>query len=204
MCKGSIAEWILSLATTRDRATSTAGDLLEEAAFRGVCWFWVSLLRATISLVWQAWVNDPVRMAGLALGACFFELAFMLVAGGLVLLGGMAIQGTVQMLWGNVFGLTIHSYTAAAAVLWVATSIWQFFVGGWLGRHSPGRELAACLAYLVVERVLNMTLVLFVPLSAVHYTSLDVTLAVAAYVVSTMLVVAGAARVRAESAPVVR
>jgi hypothetical protein len=196
MRKDSIAEWVLSLVSTQERAASTAGDLLEEAEFRGVPWFWLSLVRTTASLVWQSWVNAPVRTAGLAIGACLFELGFMLVAGALVLLGSMAIRGTAQMLWGNALGLMIHTDTAAAAVLWVATSICQFFVGRWLGRHSPGRELAACLAYLVVEKVLNVTLLFFVPLSTSAYTSLDLTLAAATYVVSTMFVFAGAATAR--------
>jgi hypothetical protein len=108
------------------------------------------------------------------------------------------------MLWGNVLGLTIHTQTAAAAVLWVATSILQFFVGRWLGRHSPGRELAACLAYLVVERVLNVTLLFFVPLSTAAYTSLDLSLAVTTYVVSTMFLFAGAATARTDRAPLLR
>ena len=53
MRSAHIAEWILALVTTRDRATSTVGDLTEQAAARDAVWFWLSVLRATASLLWR-------------------------------------------------------------------------------------------------------------------------------------------------------
>ncbi len=49
----NIAEWILALVTTRDRAASTVGDLAEGAATRGAVWFWSGVLRTAASLLWR-------------------------------------------------------------------------------------------------------------------------------------------------------
>lgn len=43
--KDRIAEGLLALVTTPDRATSTVGDLMEHAGQRGGLWFWSSVLR---------------------------------------------------------------------------------------------------------------------------------------------------------------
>jgi hypothetical protein len=48
-----IAEWILALVTRQDRAMSTTGDLTEEAATRGVVWFWSHVVRTAASLLWR-------------------------------------------------------------------------------------------------------------------------------------------------------
>ncbi len=67
----NIAEWILALVTTRDRAASTVGDLAEVAATRGVVWFWSGVLRTAASLLWRDVAERPARITGLA----FFGLA---------------------------------------------------------------------------------------------------------------------------------
>ena len=40
MRNAHLAEWILSLFTTRERAAATVGDLTENASARGALWFW--------------------------------------------------------------------------------------------------------------------------------------------------------------------
>jgi hypothetical protein len=50
MREARIAQLILSLATTPDRAASTVGDLLKEADARGSMWFWSSVFHTTGSL----------------------------------------------------------------------------------------------------------------------------------------------------------
>src|ERR1035437_2113127 len=57
-----IAEWILALVTTRDRAASTVGDLTEGAATRGVVWFWCGVLRTAASLLWRDVAEHPARV----------------------------------------------------------------------------------------------------------------------------------------------
>jgi hypothetical protein len=62
MRKALIAEWILSLATTPERAAATVGDLLERpSGFR------LSVLRTFASLVIDGLAASPLRVAGLAL-----------------------------------------------------------------------------------------------------------------------------------------
>ena len=61
-----IAESILSLVTSRDRALSTAGDLTEQAAVRGVSWFWSSVLRTAGSYVWQTFTESPLHLTAVA------------------------------------------------------------------------------------------------------------------------------------------
>ncbi len=66
MPKETAAEWILTLVTTPDRATSTVGDLLEEGSGRGACWFWSSVLRTAASHVWRDLCSARGRMIRLA------------------------------------------------------------------------------------------------------------------------------------------
>ncbi len=61
-----IAEWILTLITSRDRAEAVVGDLTEKAAARGLFWFWSGVLRTTASLLWRAVTENNARVARLA------------------------------------------------------------------------------------------------------------------------------------------
>jgi hypothetical protein len=56
-----IAEWILALVTSGDRAMSTTGDLLEEAAARGAVWFWSHVLHTAASLLWRDNAENRAR-----------------------------------------------------------------------------------------------------------------------------------------------
>jgi hypothetical protein len=62
-----IAEWILSLFVSRDRASSTAGDLAEQSASRGQVWFWAGVFRTAASLLYRGVADRPARMTGWAL-----------------------------------------------------------------------------------------------------------------------------------------
>jgi hypothetical protein len=64
---GKIAQLILSLATTPDRAATTVGDMLEESAARGSLWFWSNILRTASSLWWRDFrsaAHAPARAMG--------------------------------------------------------------------------------------------------------------------------------------------
>ena len=61
-----LAEWILGLVTSRDRAASTVGDLVEEASSRGAVWFWSGIVRIAASLLWRGVAENPLRLAGVA------------------------------------------------------------------------------------------------------------------------------------------
>jgi hypothetical protein len=53
MRSASLAEWILARFTTRERAASIVGDLLEAAPQKGKLWFWLSVTRIFLSLTWR-------------------------------------------------------------------------------------------------------------------------------------------------------
>lgn len=53
MRSASIAEWIVSRFTSKKRATSAVGDLVELEPQKGRLWFWISLARVVLSLSWR-------------------------------------------------------------------------------------------------------------------------------------------------------
>src|SRR5688572_23422368 len=91
MFKADVAEWILSMTTTSERATATAGDLMQESSARGNLWFWSSLLRTTASLIWRAWTSEPFYLTGLALRAFVLQAVFLTMATVVGLLVGLAM-----------------------------------------------------------------------------------------------------------------
>lgn len=154
MRKADIAEWILSLTTTRDRAAATAGDLMEEGSTRGNLWFWSSLLKTSAAHIWRAWLDAPLRMAVLAYGAILFEIAFLAGSAVVVLAGTQVLQsGTVGLMAGAVDAST------AFALLGIQLHICEFLIGRWLARFAPGRELAACVAYSVASQICWLVIV---------------------------------------------
>jgi hypothetical protein len=69
-----IAEWILSLVTTPDRAASAVGDLMEDVVARRALRFWGSVSYLTISLLVRDLASNPVRMVGLGALGLLIEL----------------------------------------------------------------------------------------------------------------------------------
>jgi len=53
MHNASVAEWIVARFTTRKRAASIVGDLLELQSQKGPLWFWLSLARVALALAWR-------------------------------------------------------------------------------------------------------------------------------------------------------
>jgi hypothetical protein len=49
----SLVEWILRRCTSRDRAASVIGDLIELRQQKGLLWFWLSIAGAVIRLLWR-------------------------------------------------------------------------------------------------------------------------------------------------------
>jgi hypothetical protein len=148
MLKAKVAEWILSLTTTHDRATSTAGDLIEESSTRGALWFWSSLLRTTLALIWRAWTDAPLQMTGFAVRACLIQFGVFLVAA--VGVGIGSVFG-----WFSLSPQSLATTAEAATFVVVALAVMagDFQVGRWIARRAPQRELAACIGYIVVRTV---------------------------------------------------
>jgi hypothetical protein len=144
-----IAEWILALVTTRDRAASTVGDLMEGAPTRGVFWFWSRVLRTAASLLWRDVAEQPARATGLAfLGLAVYigiDLLFAGLSGAAFFRAAMAsghplhLDSTGWNLW----------FTAPVLVS-------SLLIGRMLARWAPRRELAACIVYAILASIYNL------------------------------------------------
>ncbi len=152
----SLAEWTLSLVTSRDRAASTAGDLAEEAGTRGTAWFWSGVLQTAASLLWRDVSDNPARIAGLAiLGLAVYVVLDLLFAG----LSGVAFfvaafpSGHAPQLGAMVWRIW---FLAPVLVTPLAT-------GRMLARWAPGREAAACLAYAIAAAAFACVSMMVVP-----------------------------------------
>src|ERR1700733_11918770 len=94
MRSAHIAEGILALITTRDRAGSTVGDLTEQAGTGDAVWFWFSVFRTAASFLWRGVAEHPARLTGLALlGIAVYVGIGLLFAG----LDGVAFFIAVSM-----------------------------------------------------------------------------------------------------------
>ncbi len=141
MRDGIVAEWILRLVTTPDRAASIAGDLLEEASSRGIVWFWLNLFGTVASQLFEELRDARLRMLWLAVSGLveswFVTMAFL----------NIAIQVWMRF-WPhwiapNAVYIPAWGYYA---LLYVANTVGTFLVGWDVARRSDRRELPAGIA----------------------------------------------------------
>jgi hypothetical protein len=151
-----LAERILALVTSRDRAASTVGDLAEEVATRGVGWFWSGVIRTAVSLVWRDLVEHPARVTGVAfIGFAVYIVLDLLFAG----LSGLAFFVSAFR--------SGHPPTLSA----IGWRIWflapaflnPLVTGRMLARWAPGREAAACLAYAIAVSTAGFLSMILIP-----------------------------------------
>jgi hypothetical protein len=141
MHNSHIAEWILTFVTSRERASSTVGDLTEQASARGSVWFWSSVLRTAASFLWRGVVESNARAARVALL-------------------GLAVYIGIDMIYaffsGVVFFLAPNSMSWK---VWFAARLLvsSLLIGRLLARRAPGRELAACVAFGVIISIYDVT-----------------------------------------------
>ncbi len=149
MHRVNIAEWILALVTTRDRAASTAGDLTEASETHGVAWFWSGVLRTAASLLWRDVAGQPARLIGLAFLGLGVYIAIDLVFAGLtgVVFFGATIATGNALHWGPIgWRLWITVPVVVSSVL----------IGRLLAHWAPGRELAGCIVYAILASIYNL------------------------------------------------
>ena len=153
MRNAQVAEWILSLVTSSERAAATVGDLMENASGPGAFWFWISVLRTALSMLWQEYSADPVRTMGIAFQGLLLEIAmwgaFVICA---ALLGGLVGASSYFAGTANAQHPVISALGPALAGA-IAWGLIPFQVGRWLARRSPGRELAPCVAFMLLDLV---------------------------------------------------
>lgn len=148
MRKTQIAESVLMLVTSRERAAAIAGDLVEESPGRGAWWLWWSVLRTAGSLLWRGLGADPLQLAGLALRGVLLNFALWLAAFVSFVAAGALIFGLLQTA-GLVHGDSASFPRAAEAFFTVVGLAIQFQIGRWMARRAADRALAACVLFVV-------------------------------------------------------
>src|SRR5690348_277316 len=78
----AMAEWILGLVTTRDRAATTVGDLVEEGP-GSVFGFWAAVVRIGGAYLWRGLTEDPARMTRVAILGLAIDVGASLFLAGL-------------------------------------------------------------------------------------------------------------------------
>ena len=102
MRKDRFAETLLSLVGPADRGASAIGDLIEEERERGRFWFWRTVMRLWLSLLWRDLRTAPLTMAVACIAAWFVYMALSLV---FAFLGYVA----VTLVWGVAYLLMHHT-----------------------------------------------------------------------------------------------
>jgi len=158
-----IAEWILRLVTSRDRAAPTVGDLVEGAATRGAVWFWSAIFRTAGSLLWRSLAEKPMPMAKVACGGLAIDVAASALIAGLTgVIGAFIFQFSsghrvdTNSLW---WPIGIHGSTLIAS--WI--------VGRALARWAHDRELAACLAYAIAGAIFSVVIDMIPPATGLGF-----------------------------------
>jgi hypothetical protein len=203
MRNARLAEWILSLVTTPERAAATVGDLFEDRRHAGVLRFWGAVLFTALSLLWRDVLADPGRMIRLALYGVFLELvlSFAMAIGlgilyAFVVLVGSAIRPGTQWPLGpdNPAGLT----NVAVIVSWGFLVLAQFQVGRVLAKRSPGRELAPSIATTLVANAIPFVIVVLSGGRAREalFSGASATVSILSQIPPLAALLAGAARVR--------
>ena len=201
MRKAGIAEAILSLTTSRDHAASIAGDLVQQAPFKGATWFWGSLVRTTASLTWKAFAEAPVRVTGLALLGLFLQMFYMLV-----------IQVPIVLLHLGLSTARRPVPSQPAEFNFAATAGWEYmfaflvasyFIGKWLARRAPQKELAVYVGVWFVAHILWIPMLALIPgLNQSVPTLADLAMDIVATVIGGLCVFAGVRSMRRRMAPV--
>jgi hypothetical protein len=152
MRNARLAEWILSLVTTPERAAATVGDLLEDRVDVGALRFWSAVMLTSLSLLWRDVAEHPLRMVRLA--ALGLVLQLLLSFG--MTVGYVVLFAVYKLAWSAFVsfepGPSWSRFTGMGGIIllwltgWGALLLSQFQVGRVLAKRSPGRELAPCVA----------------------------------------------------------
>lgn len=172
MRKADVAETLLSLVGSPERARSFVGDLVEEGG-RGRLWFWRSVARLWFAMLGRDLMSVPLAMA---IGCVAAWFVYMLLSAVLVLAGYVV----VTLAWGIAYVLNNHTglelltdalrirfdwppipdaamYVIQAAVL---LAIAPFQIGRGSARYWRGHEVSVVIVMLFVW----MAMAFFVPL----------------------------------------
>jgi hypothetical protein len=154
MHKAQIAQLILSLFTSRERAAATVGDLLESTRERGAFWFWSCVARTALSLLWTDFAAEPSFLALLGLRGILVNLSLLLAwfiaMMVFIVLSGIPLGLIVGPLLPRIATRFIPMFEWAAAI---SVSAVGFQTGRWIARRARGREIAACIVFLILQTI---------------------------------------------------
>ena len=171
-----LAEILLSLVSSSDRAASAVGDLMEESDAHGRVWFWRSLTRIWLSQLGRDLLTAPFTMAVSSAIAWFLYMGLSLVL-------AFSAYVAVTLVWGVAYVLTHHTGLELVAdllrlrIAWppipdaatwaiqaiVLFAIAPFQIGRAIAPYWRGHELSLAIVMLVIWT----TMAVFVPLVGV-------------------------------------
>ena len=120
------------------------------------------MFRTALSLLWRDFTADPANLTGLAFRGLL--LGLILLVGFLVcLILFSGPFGFVAALWIMAKGPQnlavipegVNAWTGKL-IGWSVVIAFQFQVVRWISRRAPDRELAACLALIILEEIIGI------------------------------------------------
>ena len=151
-----MAEWILRLVLSRERATAAVGDLLEDSEGREPSWFWTSLGWTVACTIWRETQTHGLRLAGVA-AASFFLLAILSLCANLAAWFAWEMvhftrdhTGLELLFPGDSLALDVPAWVT----LLILRTLVPFEVGRWAARHARNRELSAWFVMMLLWPVL--------------------------------------------------
>ncbi len=144
-----IAELLLELFTDRANATGTVGDLLELAGGRTSVRFWLQIAQTASSHLWSDLSAEPLFLLKLSVHAAFARYLLMVA----FLLAGIFLVIPLVLL-ANLLPAAPFPAAGLGRMFGLIDVLTAFYVTGiWVGRHSHGRTIAACLACLAMLEI---------------------------------------------------
>jgi hypothetical protein len=178
-----LAEWILSLVTSPERAVATVGDLCEEGA-RPLA-LWRSVAWMVLALIGRELLGAPLRMLGLAVYG--FVIGIVLSA-----CQGVAAAGLIVLVFPRALA-SVNTVVATSLLLGWAGS---FISGILVARRATGREISACVAVVILDTLVTLATTGMSPAAPSEAWYAGVLGSTFILLISQLLLIAGATRVR--------
>jgi len=179
----ALAEWVLSLVTSPERAVATVGDLYEEGARPLALWRSVGWI--VLALIGRDLLAAPLGMFGLALYG--FVISIVLSA-----CQGVVAAGLILLVFPRALA-SVNTVVATSILLGWAGS---FISGILVARRATGREMSACVAVIILDTLVMLAMTGTAPAAPSDTWYAGVSGSTFILLISQLLLIAGATRVR--------
>ena len=152
MHKGDFAVLILSLATSRERAVSIVGDLLEGGEACSPVRFWTVVARTALSQGWAQIAAAPFGMARAAILAGCVELGLDL----LLMVVFYAVSLPMTLISKGEFPRDLPGWLMPWSTNLLSNLLIPFGLGRWLSRRYAGREGAVGFTLAIFHAVISL------------------------------------------------